>query len=512
MGGNGDGQANGLTEGSLIARNTVLNLGGLGLPLVVAVFTMPPIVAGLGPGRFGILALIWVVLGYGALLDLGLARATTKFAAEALATGDLDRIAASVRGALGMQLVVGVLAGIGLAAATPLLVERALNVPPELVGPARNSFYLLAGVAPVVVVTNTFRGLLEARQRFGLVNAVRLPVSLGNFLLPLAGVLLGWSLPWIVAGLLAGRVLLLVLFAVLAVRDYAGLWRPAKMEWEDLRALLGFGGWVTVSSLISPLLVYLDRFVVGAVLSVAAVGFYSAPHELVMRLAILPSSVVATLFPALSASAGAADRPRLEALVAGAVKFLVVAAGPVLVVLAVLAPELLELWLGGEYARRSGAALRILALGMLANTLAYVPGVLLQAVGRPDIPAKFHLVELPIHLALLWTFTQAWGITGAAAAWALRMALDGVLLGTASFRLKLVSRAALRARGVDRALVFLAFLAVAAAAVAVLVSASAAKLAGVGVVLALALVAAWSRVLHDDERERLLRLVRTRTP
>ncbi|MEJ2502280.1 MAG: hypothetical protein P8177_03025, partial [Gemmatimonadota bacterium] len=59
----------------LIARNSLLNLLGLGLPLAVAVVAIPPLTAGLGSERFGILGLVWVVVAYLALLDLGLGRA-----------------------------------------------------------------------------------------------------------------------------------------------------------------------------------------------------------------------------------------------------------------------------------------------------------------------------------------------------------------------------------------------------------------------------------------------------
>jgi O-antigen/teichoic acid export membrane protein len=60
-------------KGSLLARNTLFNLIGQGLPLVVAVVTIPFIIQGLGIDRFGLLSLAWVVLGYFAIFDSGLA-------------------------------------------------------------------------------------------------------------------------------------------------------------------------------------------------------------------------------------------------------------------------------------------------------------------------------------------------------------------------------------------------------------------------------------------------------
>ncbi len=51
-------------KGSLLARNTLLNLIGQGLPLIVAVVTIPFIIQGLGIERFGLLSLAWVVLDF----------------------------------------------------------------------------------------------------------------------------------------------------------------------------------------------------------------------------------------------------------------------------------------------------------------------------------------------------------------------------------------------------------------------------------------------------------------
>ena len=66
-----------LTQGKLLARNTILNVLGYGLPMLVAIFAIPLLVKGLGTERFGILTLAWVIIGYLSLFDLGLGRALT---------------------------------------------------------------------------------------------------------------------------------------------------------------------------------------------------------------------------------------------------------------------------------------------------------------------------------------------------------------------------------------------------------------------------------------------------
>ena len=76
----------------------------------------------------------------------------------------------------------------------------------------------------------------------------------------------------------------------------------------------------------------------------------------------------------------------------------------------------------------STLVLQILAAGVLVNSLALIPFTYIQGVGRPDVTAKFHLVEAPFYLLLLWFGVQHFGIVGAATAWTIRVSVDGILL------------------------------------------------------------------------------------
>jgi O-antigen/teichoic acid export membrane protein len=105
------------------------------------------------------------------------------------------------------------------------------------------------------------------------------------------------------------------------------------------------------------------------------------------------------------------------------------------VLLVAVAPDLLRIWLGAEFARLSTHSLQLLAVGVTVNALAMVPFWLLQGLGRPDVCAKFHLAELVLYVPMLFVFLAWWGITGAAAAWAVRVTLDAALLAIAVARL-----------------------------------------------------------------------------
>jgi O-antigen/teichoic acid export membrane protein len=410
----------GLSGGSVV-RNTALNMIGLGLPLIIGLFTIPFIIRSLGTDRFGILSLIWVVFGYFGFLDLGLGRATTKFAAAALGRGDVDSLPKYLWTSVVFQVSLGLAGTLLLSAATPFLVERVLKIPPTFLAEARTTFYWIAWAIPLTIISTAFRGVLEAAQRFDLVNAVKVPASAAFYLFPAAGVLLGFGLPGIAGLLVLSRFLALLGWALLCMKVFPVLKKGIAIHKDALKPLLSFGGWVTLSSVIWPVLSSIDRFFIGAVLTIEAVGFYSAPYEVVMRMGIIPGSLAMTLFPAFSALDGSAKTERTKILYGRSVKFLFILSGLVAVPLFLFAGPVLKLWLGGRFAEQSTVVFQVLLIGFLGNSLASIPYGFLQGIGRADLPAKVQLVELALYVPVLWLMVREQGITGAALAWTVRV-------------------------------------------------------------------------------------------
>lgn len=445
---------------SLIARNTLINLVGQALPLLVAVVAMPFVVRGLGTERFGLLTLAWVVMGYFTIFDLGLGRATTKYVAEALGKGENEQVPRIIWTAVTVQAIMGLLGALALFGITDLLVYRVLNIPPALLGEARITFHLLALSIPVVLISSSFSGVLEAAQRFSLVNAVRVPSSILTYLLPLVGLSLGLGLPGIVVLILLARMGALVSFAAMNLSIRPEL-KQYSASFSLLSRLVSYGGWVTISSVIGPILVYLDRFLIGSLLTISAVAYYTAPYEAVTRLSIIAASLTMTLFPAFSTLEGIKDRQKLSSVFARSIKYILLTTGPIVIVIGLFAGEILQRWLGNDFAAESTVAMQMLAAGVLINSLALAPFALLQGAGRPDLPAKFYIIELPIYVLVAWLLVNNFGIAGAAGAWTLRVSLDALLLFGASFKVYGFSQSLLATSGTIRAGISLVMLAVA---------------------------------------------------
>ena len=137
---------------------------------------------------------------------------------------------------------------------------------------------------------------------------------------------------------------------------------------------------------------------------------------------------MATLFPAFSTSAGRGDEDWIRKTLVRSIKFLIVIVGPAALLLAFFARPLLLLWLGAKFANEDTLVLQIMAAAIFFNSLAFVPYNLLYGVGRPDLPAKFHLAELPPYIVLVWFLVTRFGLPGVALARAFRVILDFILL------------------------------------------------------------------------------------
>ncbi len=415
-------------SGRLLARNTILNLIAQAVPLLVGVISIPFIVRYLGAERFGLLSLTWIILGYFSIFDLGLGRAATKYIAEAIGKGESDQTADIVWTSVTFQAIFGIVGLIVVLIITPLLTDRILRISPALIAEARATFYVLAFSVPVVLISSSFSGFLEACQRFDLLSRVRIFAGIATFLIPLAAGFMHLNLPIIIAMLILVKALALVIFFVIAANLFPKLKRPLLIKRYFVRRLLVFGGWITVSNMVSPFLRYLDRFMIGAVISTTAVAYYSAPFDMMERLWIIPTSLVLTLFPAFSAFSGLGHYERSRTLFLRSIKYLMICLVPFICILIVFAEPLLSGWLGANFAQNSTLAFRILAIGAMIGILAPIPGTIIQGYGRPDIIAKLYLLYIPINIILVWTLVRRMGLAGASFSFVLRTILDTVLL------------------------------------------------------------------------------------
>src|SRR5699024_7044588 len=173
-------ESSSVNKKGILAENTLINLLGRGLPLLFAVAAIPFVIDGLGTERFGVLTIVWIVIGYFGLFDMGLGRATTKFVADQEAKG-IKKLSPIIITSLTLLIGFGIVGGGIIILGTPYLVNEVLNIPPELLSETTKAFYILSFSIPLVLGSIGARGALEAQQRFGIVNLIKVPASIINY-------------------------------------------------------------------------------------------------------------------------------------------------------------------------------------------------------------------------------------------------------------------------------------------------------------------------------------------
>jgi O-antigen/teichoic acid export membrane protein len=416
-----------LTHAPRLARNFMWNLIGTISPLALALVAVRLLIKGMGTDRFGILTLAWATIGYFGLFDLGLGRALTKLLAEKLGKGEYAEIPVLVWTSLLAMFLLGSAGAVLMIFVSPVLVHSVLRIPKDIQPETLQAFYVLGVALPVVISSAGLRGILEAYQRFGVVSILRVILGFLTFGGPLVVLPYSHSVYPMAAALAIGRLIVWVVTLVWCLVAIPELRLVVHTRISLLGAVVRYGLWMTVSNILGPLLAYMDRFLIGATMSVAAVAYYATAYEFVTKYLLIPAAMTGVLFPAFSTSFSQNRRKTLQLFERGT-KFTFLMLFPLALVTVTFAHEGLSLWLGSEFANNGTRVLQWLSAGVLMNGLALVPFAQIQGTGRPDLTARLHMIEFPVYLFILWRLIADFGIVGAAIAWTVRVAVDCLFL------------------------------------------------------------------------------------
>ena len=120
---------------------------------------------------------------------------------------------------------------------------------------------------------------------------------------------------------------------------------------------------MTVSNLVGPLLLFLGRFFIAAMISAEAVAYFVTPYEVVSKLLIIPAVLVSVLFPEIS-RLGSDNSPRIRQLYRTSMRGLGLVMAILCALVYLLAETGLTLWIDAGFAVNSYRVAQILAVDL----------------------------------------------------------------------------------------------------------------------------------------------------
>lgn len=414
-----------LTDGRLLTKNVVFNFLGKIFPLLAGIVSIPILINNIGTDKFGVLAIIWLLIGYFGILDFGFSKSIVYELGKDLKAG-VQNISETTGTITSILFISGVFLGLLIVLCSSYLVQEVFTLPDSLEKEVQYCFIIVGIGTPVTMIASALRGILETFQDFKKISVTD-ALSGGATYIGLAGIsFLSENLIILVLVLMFIKFLIGVAFYRFCKNFIYGKIFTFKMNLAKLKSAFNFGKWIAVSNVINPIMGQIDRYIIGAVLTMSTVTFYTAPFDMIQKINLLPLSITAVLFPAFTLTSNSLKKA--SPIFSNSILATICLVFPIAGILVFFAEEILWAWLGQEFVIESTLVLQVLIIGAFVNSVAKIPFTFLEGLGRPDITAKLHVSEFVAYIPFLWVFINTYGILGAAFARSLRVFVDWFVL------------------------------------------------------------------------------------
>lgn len=391
------------------------------IPAIVGIATVPILINLLGLERFSFLSIVWAIVGYFGIFDLGLGRSLSKRAATRHSEKNYHL--------LGKELSFGLIAILSLGIVTAFIIylwgsellSTSFQVSPQFITEAQSSISVIAFLIPVLMLLSAIKGVFEGLNQFKMANIIQLGNGLINFIIPVMVAMMNPNIKLILLYLLIFRFLLLII-CFFYLKKIISL----RFGFYFDGSILGEGGWLTLSALASPLMIYVDRIILGTIVPLKNLAFYTTPVDLVSKAWIVPQAITRVTFPAFTFL----SKNYQQKIIAfrESLELMALACFLPLVIATFFSYELLQLWIGNEMAIQSSLILKILCVGIFWNCLGWISYSYLQATDGVVVSGVISIIEVPIYFLALWFLSSKFGLLGAACAWSGRLLLDSLIV------------------------------------------------------------------------------------
>ncbi len=363
----------------------------------------------LGAGNYGLFSLAWSVLQVSLYTTpVGLPQGVIHFGAMAVNMNS-EAFRRVLQQTIFLAMALGVSAGGILFLLSPQIAT--LYTQPRLINILQGTAIVLALTVILKVVASATR--ISHRMQFGILAEDFIPslgIAIGGVVLLFfwnSGVL--GSVTILIVAYFAGT---LVAFSFL-FRLYPDFFQPVRWQKNLFIEIASFSLPASVAGILSVLLQWVTRLILGYLRPEAELGIYQAVSQLSSLPTIVLGSFSAIFLPMISHLINSGKTEELSELYKIATKWSVYLVFPLLLVLVTFPSTTLQLLFGKAY-QNGAIALIIMATGQLINlaTGSVAPLHIMQGYQKRWVSILF--VSLLATIVLNWWWIPIWGLTGAA--------------------------------------------------------------------------------------------------
>ncbi len=399
-------------------RGSLFGLAGWALPVAVTSLSMPFILRWLSPEEYGLQVLVATVVGYSALLELGLNEAGTKYVAEYVAHGEYEKVNRLLSANLLILGGFGLVAGLAIFLAAEWLATKAFSIPPHLLGQAVIIFRIAGPALFAQMILWWFTSIPNGLQRFGILNGMNIAVSTSTAFAGLVTVGLGFGVVGLVAANFAVTVLALLAYTFVLRCMLPSFRIRYALDREMIRAVLLYAGPGLGTRVLGIVMIQVERTLIGMWLGVAAMSFYAVPYSIARYVNVIAERTFQqVVMPMVSEMQSLGEETKLHTLYLKATKWSVMFSTMLAVPVLTFAPWILRLYAGEQYmSSEATLVLILLAIRFYLTSLVSPSYAFVMGGGYPKMNFLSSCIIVPINVLTNVLLIPSLGIVAAGVA------------------------------------------------------------------------------------------------
>tara|TARA_E500000331_G_C17234341_1_gene704085 strand:- start:182 stop:1597 length:1416 start_codon:yes stop_codon:yes gene_type:complete len=404
-------------------KNSIFNFLGVIIPILIGLFTIPFLINNIGVDIFGKITIIWAIIGYSGLFDLGIGKGITQIISLDINKKKYNYLGDIIGTSISIIFVFSIFLSIifYVSASSIVNIIENLNIDVYLIQ------LLAIAIFPTLIIS-VFRSIHEAKSLFLIINLIRVPNNIWLFIAPIILIFLDdFTLNNLVIYIILGKLFFMVLYCISLFINFKEYLFKFNLSKSSMYKIFNVSGWISISNIINPLLAYLDRFIIGATLSAAAVSYFVTPFELSSKIWIIPAAITSTLFPFITSNLkGDLNLVYKKFTIYEFASSLIVLLCCIICIM--FNHDIISLWISKEFADQSAKFLTIFSIGMFFSSLGHFPLTVLHANGNFKIPAILNIIMIIFYPIIFYSFVKKYGLDGAIYIWLFRVLIDYIVI------------------------------------------------------------------------------------
>ena len=403
-----------------IKINVAANFAGQTWRAGLQIVCVPIYIRYLGIEAYGLIGFFAILLGWLALLDLGirpaLGREMARFSGGELKIQYLRDLLRSVE-LIGLATALAVFTLVWMASGW--LAESWFSTRTLPISTISHAVTLMGLISAVSFLESIYLSSLSGLQRQVALNLVLAGTATVRYL---GGIgVLAWISPNIEVYFLwqgLSSCLSVVLLAYFVYRSLPKGQRAGRFSADSLLGVWRFAGGMMCIALLSVMLTQVDKTLLSTLLPLDRFAHYTLAATLTATLYMFVAPITTAFYPRMTQLAASKESAALAETYHRGSQFITVAIGPAALMLIVFTDRILLLWTGNpELTANVAPILRILAFGTLLHAMMWMPYHLQLAYGWTSLSIKINVVAVVLLVPSVLILVPIFGPLGSASAW-----------------------------------------------------------------------------------------------